>query len=532
MSGSGASPHDPPQNRVFGLSLMLGAIVLFVFLQAREYPLLEYGDGAAVTGNPLIQQGLQWPDAAAAMFRPHLGLWTPLAVLSHLLDVAFYGDWAGGHHQTNIALHAANVLLLYWALVLLTGCPVRAAMVAALFAVHPTRAEPVAWITARPELLGGTFFALTLLAYAWYARGPGFARYLLVLLALLAGLMTHPVLIAVPLVLLLLDWWPLHRFERERATRLLLEKLPLLLVALGTVFLALHAQAGFGEGATADSLSPARRVEAALLGLAHTLFHVFWPVNLAVHHPVTESSPWLAGGAMVLLAALSLLVLLCRRQRYLAVGWFWFLVLILPALLLAHGEGASMAHRLSYLPHIGLFLLFAWGGHALLARAELGQAAAKPLSTLLIATLMLLTWWQVGFWRDTETLLRRALEVTGDNHRVHTALGEALMTQHRFVEALPHLEAALRIAPQDADTQLRLGEAHLELGQVNAALEHLAEAARLAPENRSARMFYGKGLLRIGQRDAAIAQLEAALALDPQSEVLRSLLDEVRATQP
>jgi Tfp pilus assembly protein PilF len=499
MSGTGAR-----------LAVAAGIVVLVwaVFAQVRHHDFVNYDDRIYVVENPMLKRGLG-PDTLARAFRPYENNWIPLTWISLQVGHALHGMSPAGFLLSNVALHAASAVLLFALLLQCTGALGRSAFVAAVFAVHPLHVESVAWVSERKDALSGLFFMLTLWAWVRYARQPGIARYAAVLLALALGLMAKPMLVTLPLVLLLLDHWPLERLRRAPG-RALWEKLPLLALAALAAGITFAVQRATGAMAGQESLPLGWRFANALDAQLAYLVHVFWPSGLAPFypHPGRDLPLWRAGVAGALLLGITAATLrLWRSRPYAVVGWLWYLGMMLPVSGLVQVGLQARADRYTYLPLIGLSIAVAWGAHDLV-RARRALAGAAALAT---AALAAVAWLQVDHWRDTGALFARAVAVTRDNYLAHHAVGTELLRAGRPEEARPHFEEALRIKPSWPGAHFGLAEALSAEGEHAAALARYQAGLRLAPRNLRGRIGYGKALADAGRYEEAIHQLRRAL---------------------
>jgi Flp pilus assembly protein TadD len=539
------------------------ALALAVFLPALGNDFVSLDDSLYVYDNALVKGGLSPAGVARVFAGPECNFYHPLTMLSLMLDHQLWGLNPLGYHLTALLVHAATAAVLFLALVALTGARWRSAWVAAVFAIHPLRVESVAWIAERKDVLSAFFFVLTLALYAWHARRPGWARYGAVLAAFVIGLLCKTTLVTLPPLLLLLDWWPLRRFGTMPARRLVLEKLPLVALALAATFVAMHAQKA-GVIPYAD-YPLASRVANAMLSYGAYLGQTFAPVGLSPFYPFLEAdlAPWRVGLVALALAGITLFAVLARRRApYLLVGWLWFLGVLVPMIGLVQVGVFSRADRFTYLPQIGPLVVVAWG------MGDLGRLGKWPRSVLpaCAATVLLacaaLTVRQIGYWRDSETLFRRALAVTHDNGVAHQSLAAAILeprrhgaripvetTPARREEAIAHLREAVRLLPEHPDAHLNLGivlfdTAHrdeaareleiglatmsfhaqghfllgvllLDKGDADGAMKHLEESLRLEPNNAVARNNLAALYRRAGRLEDAIAQYHAALILKP-----------------
>ena len=452
------------QRLTWWLALCLAGVTLAVFWRATECGFINCDDPDYVTSNSHVQQGLTTDSIRWAFTVDYEGLRIPLTWLSHMLDWQMYRNNAQGHHLTNVLLHTANTVLLFLLLRLTTGSLWRSAFVAALFALHPLHVETVAWVSERKGALSMLFWLLTLAAYAWYARFKAQCSgiqargcYTAALLFFACGLMAKPIVVTLPFVLLLLDYWPLERWKQAdnetgtppfvRWSRLVLEKVPFLLLAgicSATTFCA----------APAGMFNTSQRVNNALVSYPRYLWKTFWPANLAVPYPYPRTWGWPIG--LVILAALFLAVVTLwvirrtRRQPYLTTGWFWFLGTLVPVLGLVRMGLYSMADRYTYISLIGIFLMIAWmAGEAVMRRSR-WKIPAAALAALLLGLCVWRTNYQLGFWMDSGTLFNHAIAVTDGNYFAHANLNIYYMTLGRLRDAMAHAEEARRIWPQGA----------------------------------------------------------------------------------
>ncbi|HVE74950.1 MAG TPA: tetratricopeptide repeat protein [Mycobacteriales bacterium] len=516
------------------LHLGLALLTVATFLPVLGAGFVAFDDPLYVTGNPRVQAGISGEGVAWALTAEVASNWHPLTVLSHMLDCELFGLNPKGHHLTSLLLHAANVLLLFEVLRRTTGAVGKSALVAALFAVHPTHVESVAWIAERKDVLSGLFFLLTLAAYAGYARRPSTGRYLLVAATLALGLAAKPMLVTLPCVLLLLDVWPLGRWRSgdggRAALNLLGEKIPLFVLAAAASAVTLLFQRGAQaeEGVASFGL----RLANALTALAAYLGDSLLPRGLAVFYPFPPEIPvWQAAGAALLLAALTAGALALGftagrapgelRDSLLAVpvGWLWFLGMLVPVLGLVQVGAQARADRYLYLPSIGLFVALVWGAGWIVERwgtpGRLRLAGAAGLILVLACGISARA--QTAYWVDTVALFRRAVAVTEGNYLAHLNLAEALRERGEPAEALVHYRAAVAARPQLPVAHAALGSALRAWGRPAEALPHLERAVTLAPRDPRLRLALAAALDDLGRPDAAIGHLETALALDPES---------------
>jgi hypothetical protein len=457
----------PPIRLPILLAAALALLAAFAFLPVLGNGFVLLDDGLYVTHNAWVAKGLTAGGLARVWSANVANNWHPLTMLSHMLDCQLWGLAPAGHHLTSLLLHIANVLLLFSALLRMTGAAWRSAAAAALFAVHPLHVESVAWVAERKDVLSACFWLLALLAYRRYALRPSLGRYLLVALAMALGLTAKPMVVTLPFVLLLLDVWPLGRLRwepgwRGRLGRLALEKLPLLALSAAASLVTLHYQATSLVGL---EIVPWRlRLANAAVSYAVYLGKILLPRHLAVFYPLSLEIPaWkavAAGGLIALLTALALWRV--RREPWLLVGWLWFLGTLVPVIGLVQVGRQAMADRYTYLPSIGIFLAVCWELPELAgarARGARGRAALAALAVAAILALAAGTRAQVRSWSDSAALFRHALAVTRDNYVAHLGLAKALMQEKDWTGAAAHYRAALALRPGLPDARTGLAEA-------------------------------------------------------------------------
>ena len=498
---------------------------LMVYAPVPHYDFVSWDDPIYVSENPHVAAGLTWQGVSWAFTTGHAGYWMPPIWLSYMLDVRFYGLNAGGHHVTNLLLHIANTLLLFGLFHRMTGALGRSAFVAGLFALHPLHVESVAWVTERKDVLSTFFGILTLWAYVAWVRRPSRGRYFGVLVLLALSLMAKPMLVTLPLVLLLLDFWPLGRVptgagrdQRAAWLRLAREKLPLFAIILVSSIVTFLAQRSGGAVADLGALPLSFRVSNALVSYVVYIGKAVWPVRLANFYPLPKSlSGWSILGAILALAVVSVLVMrAARRYPYLPVGWLWYLVTLVPVIGLVQVGRQVMADRFTYVPLIGLFMMVAWGIPDLLAGWPTRRIPLAAAAGLILMVYAITARGQVEFWKDSTSLWTRALEVTTDNAVAHNNLGRILFLQGNFDEAVAHYTEALRLAPDDADTHNNLANALARHGTVAEALTHYSEALRITPDFAEAHNNMANALARQGRVAEALANYSEALRIKPE----------------
>jgi protein O-mannosyl-transferase len=543
-----ASPVPaPPCLPVWLLAVVLVLLSLAIYWPATRCDFVNYDDNIYLTDNTHVSNGLSLENARWAFGTDYAANWHPVTWLSHMLDCRMFGFNPWGHHLTNVLLHALNAGLVFALLQQMTGAPWRSLLVAALFALHPLRVESVAWVSERKDVLSGFFGLLALMAYAAYAQKSVVSSrwsvissqssrhrllitdhrslfYFLSLCFFALGLMSKPMLVTWPLVMLLLDYWPLGRLDlstlqalRSTLLRLVGEKIPFfVLAALGSV-LTFMAQKHGGAMTGTESLPLGARLGTVPISYSLYLWKLCWPTDLAVLYPHPGQWPLgqvlLAGG---LILGISLLLFVQRRRApYLLMGWLWFLGTLVPVIGLVQVGAQATADRYTYLPSLGVLVLAVWGACELTRRRRSQVLALSAAGGGAILLCLALTRQQVGYWKDGEALFRHALEVTENNVIAHNGLGVALEKKGQVDEAISQYQEALRLKPDHADYHYNLGGALDKKGQIDEAINQYQQAIRLKPDHALAHYNLGLALVKKGRLDEAISQYQQALRLKP-----------------
>jgi len=516
---------------MFGIGIFLLAITWAVFGQTFRHQFINYDDPLYVLDNPHVRAGLHWRGIEWAFTHVHSQNWHPLTTISHMLDCQLFGVNPGAHHLVNVFLHSIATVLLFVLVQQMTSRVWLSGFVAAVFAIHPLRVESVAWIAERKDALSGVFFMLTLLAYIAYTRRQTLGRYLALSILFACGLLSKPMLITTPLVLLLLDYWPLARFERSTAIQLVVEKIPLFALSAGSVVATLWAQ-NFALGTT-EFLPLKWRVTNALFAYFEYVWQIFWPVDLIPFyvHPESRLELWRLAIAVFVLIALSVFAFIRRRQNpYLLVGWFWYLIMLIPVIGIVQVGLQGHADRYTYLPHIGLSIAVAW----LISDVTKSWAAQKIVlsagATIILAILSILSWKQTSHWRDTEALWRHTLAVTPDSDVAHAGLGGILFVRGRIDESIEHYESALRLRDGNAAAHFGLGRALAAKQKTDAAIFHYRKALEIQPDYIGASNDLGVLLASKGEIEEAIAAWRQSLAFDQDNAEAANNIAWVRAT--
>ena len=525
-----AAVQDVDDNRrgLLWVVSTLVTVTLVLYWPATEYGFVVVDDPEYITENPWVAQGLNLSTLKWAFTATYASNWHPLTWITHMLDQMIYGHFAGGHHLTNIILHALNVLLVFVWLKRWTGALWRSAIVAAFFGWHPLRVESVAWVAERKDVLSTLFMLLTLIAYGKYVLRPTPVRCVLALCAFALGLMAKPMLVTLPFVLVLLDYWPLGRVRpvseytqpgqaRAAYTRILFEKLPFLCLSAASCAVTLYAQRTGGALKTVEEIPVTMRLFNSLAAYVQYLGKTFWPDKLCVYYPLPAELPILVGvfAAVVLLCISYVAFRWRQRCPWLFVGWFWFLGTLVPVIGLVQVGHQAMADRYTYIPSIGLFLALVWCTHYWLARWRFALRWCMAFSGVLLLCCLWLTREQLAYWRNSITLLTRAVSVTRDNAYAHLNLGVALADTGQTQEAVLHYKEALRIRPNYVHAHNNLGVALTALGQFNDAMYHYTNALRLNPNSELVYNNLGALLAQQGQYELAIEHFNTAIKLNP-----------------
>lgn len=512
--------------------LILAGLTWVVFGQTLGHDFIGYDDETYVYENPQITAGVTVHGVLAAFAHAHARNWHPLTTISHMLDCQLFGLDPAGHHLVNVLLHTAAVLLLFSLLRSTTGAFWPSAFVAAAFATHPLRAESVAWIAERKDVLSGVFFMLALTAYVHYVRRPSVTRYLCTALIFALGLMSKPVLVTLPLLLLLLDYWPLKRFSSALSasgslpTAPIFEKLPLLLLSAGCSAVTLIVQKPTID--YSNQLSFTARLSNALISYVAYIGQMIWPAKLAVLYPYPgERASGLALAlAFMFVAAITTFALVVRRRApYIAVGWCWYLISLLPMIGLVQVGLQAHADRYTYLSQIGLLVMLTWAAVDLLNSLNKRREILAGLAAVIISLLTWRGWTQTSYWKDTESLWNHAAAVAPDNDVAEYNIAEYLIGHGRVDDAIAHYEKALSAVAHDPVSHLHLnpgiihnslGNALAKKGRFDEALVHYRKAVELQQDFADAHSNVAAMLIRVGKVSEAIAEYEIALDIPPE----------------
>jgi tetratricopeptide (TPR) repeat protein len=518
--------------------LLIAVLTVVVYWPVLHNGFIDFDDDVYVTSNMMVRQGLTLKGVTWAFSTFHAANWHPLTWLSHMLDVELFRQNPMGHHATSLLLHTVNSLLLCGLLFNLTGFAGRSLIVALLFAIHPLHVESVAWIAERKDVLSTTFWLLTMWAYAGYARKRCVTRYLSVAVLFALGLLAKQMLVTLPVILLLMDYWPLGRIAPRRGERaenqlsilaLLGEKIPLLVISAAASLAILRAHASANALFKADEGSILLHSGNAFISYVKYIRNMFWPLDLSFFYPFEPSAVTVlkVASAIVLLAVMTGLVVAQRGRRpWLAFGWFWYLITLLPVIGFIRVGGQAQADRYTYIPLIGLFIMIVWGCAEAVGVWRKGVQAASGLAVIVIAILSVLTARQIRYWQNSYDLYAHSLAVVEGNWLAHNNMGIFLSQHNRNAEAIVHFQESVRLHPDGPDGFRNLGNSYQMAGRYSEAIEAFRQAIRLNPNDAEGHSRLGYAYLVTGNLDLAYQEY---LQLQRLNEVhARSLLEAIQ----
>ena len=550
-SSSSAWAESSPLKKPLYVSvlILLLLLVCLVYLRTLANDFVRYDDQVYVTENVHVQRGLTWENVKWAFYTTTAANWHPLTMLSHMLDCELFGLKAWGHHLTNLLLHTANTFMVFLVLRRMTGTFWRSLFVAGLFGLHPMHVESVAWVAERKDVLSTLFWLLTLIAYTRYAQKRSKVEsrgsmadiavqaldtrlstldYFLALLLFACGLMSKPMVVTLPFVLLLLDYWPLNRFENHRVWPLVREKLPFFLLAAASSVVTFVVQRSIGTVATTTTLPMGARLENALVSYAAYLGKLLFPTNLAVIYPYPNTLQWplwnliLAG--LLLLGISVVVITLRRRQPWLLVGWLWFVGTLVPVIGLVQVGLQAMADRFSYVPSIGLFISLSWGAWAFTKGWRHQVVAVSGAATVAMVLCAGLVWRQAGYWKNTGTLFQHAIDATKNNYIACSNLGDYELAQGHYDEAINLYRETIRLMPGYQLAYAPLGVALCKTGRLAEGIQELQLAVKLEPDSAQIHANLADALVQDGQGGNAVKEYKEAIRLDPDDLDARNLL--------
>jgi len=513
------------------ITVLLITCTVLTYGNILSHDFIDYDDGDYVTNNRHVQQGISFQNIIWAFTTIHASNWHPLTWLSHMLDCQFYGMNPGLHHLTNLLFHVINTLLLFFIFNQMTGKLWQSAFISALFALHPVHVESVAWVAERKDVLSTFFWMLTMWAYFRYVKHRGITRYVMVMLFFILGLLSKPMLVTLPFILILLDFWPLNRFQttgvqtakldiRQIGLHLVWEKMPLFILSGISGCVTLFAQQQGGALKSLDFIPFQYRLANALVSYAAYMEKMIIPTKLAVLYPHPGIHPWwkvaISGALIVFITAISIKSI--KNRPYFIMGWLWYLVTLLPVIGLIQVGIQSMADRYAYIPLIGLFIVISWGAEAIIEQWRYPKVwlTLSALPILLILTAVTLK--QLTYWKNGVTLFEHTLAVTGNNATAHYALGISLFKAGRVDDAVEQYNKSLRISSNQPETFINLGLAYNEKGDLERALFNFQKAAQLKPDSYEANYNAGTAYLKKGDYENAIIHLQKAVLLKPESD--------------
>jgi tetratricopeptide (TPR) repeat protein len=515
-----------PREQVLIVYIVLTVVTFAVFWQVNQFDFVNFDDNIYVTENSHVQSGITSDGFHWAFSTRYFKLWHPLVWLSFMLDYQLIGLNAGGYHITNLLLHIMSTLLLFWLFYRMTGAIWKSAFVAAFFALHPLHVESVAWIAERKDVLSAFFWMLTLCLYVYYTEKPVIKRYLLVLLGFVCALMSKPMVVTLPVIMILLDYWPLKRFQLKETGNnlkevtpgkgplwLFWEKIPFFILSAVIVIITLYGPSEPHR----KYFSLGSRLANAPVSFVTYLEKTFWPHDLAAFYPFSFQLPsWQVLGAVLLIIVISAAVIVSvKRLPYLFVGWLWYAITLLPVIGIIQIWLYAIADRYHYLPSIGIAVMLAWGIPHLFPREDIRTKILFPMGVVFIAILSFITWHQCGYWKNAITLFSHALQVTRDNYVAQSNLASALLGKGKIKEAIDHFNKAISITANYAGDYQGRGGAYDKLNQHKRAIEDYSKAIRLQPELFLA--YYSRGISynELGHYQLAIEDFNKAILLKP-----------------
>ena len=515
------------------ICLVLIVAICIVYGQVLGFGFINLDDPGYVSGNDIVKQGITTDGIRWAFSTFHKANWHPVTWISHMLDVQFFGMNPGMHHLTNVIFHILNALLLFFVLKRMTGTLWRSAAVAGLFALHPLHVESVVWISERKDVLSTFFWLLTMAGYVWYVQQCTVRRYLVVVLFFVLGLLSKPMLVTLPFVLVLLDFWPLKRWEpyiqgnigndpgkrtlRSRYKQqvlpiLIAEKIPLIVLSTVSSIVTFYAQKSGGAVGSVDSFAIGTRLANAITSYAAYLDKMVRPYNLAVFYPYTDTFSFITVSlsALLLILITTAVILAVKEKPYLFVGWFWYLGTLFPVIGIVQVGSQSMADRYTYIPLIGVFVMIVWGIVDFLSRQRYGKTVLRTV-ILVFPLFIWVSWVQVGLWKNSETLFMHALDVTRNNYLIHYNLGITLYEQGNVDGAMREYQASLQIKPDFTEAHNNLGTILLLKGYPDETIRHYRESLRINSHQTDTYNNLGAAYFRKGNIPIAIECFQAAI---------------------
>ncbi|MEO5357663.1 MAG: tetratricopeptide repeat protein [Nitrospirae bacterium YQR-1] len=509
------------------IAFFVATLSFLVFFQSRNFDFVNFDDTKYITENAFVQKGLSLETLKWAFYTSASDYWQPLTWVSHLLDCTIYGMNPGGHHVTNLTFHVINTILVFFSFEKITGMRNKAAIIAALFAVHPAHVESVAWVSERKDVLYAFFWFLSIYAYCYYVKTLSFKWYFIVLFTFVCSLMSKPMAITLPVILLLLDVWPFGRLNKNNVLRLISEKIPLLAFSVATSVFTFIAQRAVGTVAPVEMISVWVRIKNALISYMSYIYMAFVPVNLAAIYPFSFNlSAVRAVLSFVVLLLISVFAIFTvfgyksfKPKPFVFTGWFWFVITLLPVIGLIQVGPQAMADRYTYVPYIGIFIIAVMVVPESFFENKIKKYTVYFLSVLIVLILSVLSYVQTGHWKNTITLFDHAVKVTKDNFIAHNSLGASLAQAGRFEESKVHLNRAIAINPDFFEAYVNIGNVLFTVGNIKDAAKAYKRAIELNPKNALAYNGYGVAVLNASDDEnsfnEAIEAFKKALSIEP-----------------
>ena len=521
--------------------LLIIVSILLVYAQVRSHEFINFDDQLYVTDNPIVKAGITWNGIKWAFSFSDRTYWHPLTWLSHMVDCELFGLNPGKHHLVNVFLHIINSILLFLIFMMMTGTLWRSAFVAFLFALHPINVDSVAWIAERKNLLSTLFCMLTIMAYIYYSRRPSFYKYILILFVFTLGLLSKPMLISIPFVLILLDFWPLKRInfdslltreqisirisnerraQRIQALKSIIEKIPLLILSLVIIGTSIISFQHHSDVISSNLISTKLRVANAMVSYVTYIGKLIWPRNLTIYYPYPASLPmWEVIGASVFICGVTILAgLYAKKLPYLIVGWLWYLGTLVPVSgLIQVGLWPALAERWVYIPAIGLFMLVAWLIPDLVSEFRFKKLVLSTLAVMVICILMILTWRQTGYWKNDFILFSHALQVNERNSIAYSNLGDYYLNINKPGEAIEYYDKSIKINPYDPLVQNNFAIALLKEGRYEESIKYFKQAIVSYPRDPQLYSGLGMAFAHQNRNTEAIEYFSKSLDIDPSN---------------
>lgn len=518
-------PDTIQRKKILALYIVLVLATLAVYWQVHEFDFINFDDNLLVYENPHISRisldSLRW-----SFTTTYADLWSPFLWLSFLLDYQLYGLNAGGYHVTNLILHILSVWFLFWLVSRMTGALWPSAFVAAVFALHPLHVESVAWVTERKDVLSAFFWMLTLSLYVWYVEKPVIKRYLLVLFGFVCALMSKSMVVTLPAIMILLDYWPLNRFDTQKRKKNLIlwqlkEKAPFFILSAFFSIMTFYIQYYLPSIRNDSSFKPSSlnlQLANAAVSFVNYIEKTFWPHDMAAFYPFPSQipAPHIIGALLLIIIITVFVTARIKRMPYLFVGWMWFSITILPVIKILQIGKDAMADRYHYIPSIGISLMVAWGISSLIKKEFIRKNILFPSAVAVVVILAALTWNQCGYWKDSISVFNHALNVTKDNYVAHNHMGIALHTEGKIEDALYHYNYTLHINPNYPEAYNNRANVYATMGRYQSALEDFDKSIRLNPEYANTYNSRGIVYARLGQDRQALNDFSKAITLYPE----------------